>query len=351
MTFVALGMPSIRAAPSTNGRPDTSLLIDRFGRVARDLRISLTERCSLRCRYCMPAEGLPPVDPARLMTPVEVARLVSIATQELGISEIRFTGGEPLMRADLTEIISLSSAAAPGLPLSMTTNALGLRHRAAALAKAGLNRVNISLDTVDRSTFSEVTRRDRLDDTLAGIAAARRAGLHPIKINAVMMRTTLAEACDLVRWAAAQDVELRFIEQMPLDADEAWTRDEMIDAAELLDTLGQQFTLAYAGRTDDSAPAEFWRIDDGSFRIGVIASVTRSFCNTCDRTRITAEGSVRSCLFAHDETDLLSLVRQGASDREIADLWRAAMWGKKAGHQINSADFIRPARSMGAIGG
>ena len=352
---LALGMPAIRrdpsAAPSTEGRPDVAGLVDRFGRVARDLRVSITEKCSLRCTYCMPAEGLPEIPREDVLTASEIARLVGIGWHSLGVKEVRFTGGEPLTRGDLLEIVALSAKAAPGIPLAMTTNGIGLDKRAAALRAAGLSRVNVSLDTVDREHFSRLTRRDRLPAVLRGIEAAHAAGFTPLKINAVLMRETLDDAPELLAWALAHDARLRFIEQMPLDADEAWQRANMVPAAELLAVLSSRVTLTPAGRDDPAAPAEEWFVDGGPATVGIIASVTRSFCEACDRTRITAEGTVRSCLFGDDETDLRGLLRSGASDADIADRWRAAMWGKQAGHGIDAADFVRPVRSMGGIGG
>ena len=359
MTSVALGMPRPRVDPlrreslaaSVEGRPDTTELVDRFGRVARDLRVSVTEKCSLRCTYCMPEEGLAAIARDDLLTPVEIGRLVGLAWRELGIREVRFTGGEPLMRADLAEIVARSADAAPGIRIALTTNAIGLDHRLPALIAAGLQRVNISLDTVDRAHFAELTRRDRLDAVLAGIRAARDAGLTPLKINAVLMRSTLPDAVELLAWAVAEGVQLRFIEQMPLDADEAWKRDEMVAASELLAVLGSRFALTEAGREDPSAPAEEWLVDGGPATVGIIASVTRSFCADCDRTRITAEGTVRSCLFAHEEVDLRGLLRGSGTDADLVLAWRAAMWNKQAGHGIDAAGFTRPERSMGAIGG
>ncbi len=352
---LALGMPAVRrdpsAAPSTVGRPDVAGLVDRFGRVARDLRVSITEKCSLRCTYCMPAEGLPAIPQDDLLTAQEIARLVGIGWRSLGVKEVRFTGGEPLTRGDLVEIVRLSALAAPGIPLAMTTNGIGLDRRAAALRAAGLSRVNVSLDTVDREHFSRLTRRDRLPAVLRGISAAHAAGFAPLKINAVLMRETLSDAPELLAWALAHDARLRFIEQMPLDADEAWQRSNMVPAAELLDVLSSRFVLTPTEREDPSAPAEEWIVDGGPATVGIIASVTRSFCEACDRTRLTAEGTVRSCLFGDDETDLRGLLRGGATDDEIADRWRAAMWGKQAGHGIDAADFVRPLRSMGGIGG
>jgi cyclic pyranopterin phosphate synthase len=337
--------------PSTDGRPTHDGLLDRFGRVARDLRVSVTEKCSLRCTYCMPEAGLPAIAREQLLTAVEIARLVGIAVRDLGVHDIRFTGGEPLMRSDLAEIIGLSSAVAGTASVSMTTNGIGLDKRIDELVAAGLTRINISLDTVDRDHFARLTRRDRLPSVFAGIEAARRAGLTPLKINAVLMRDTLGGAADLLEWSLANGVRLRFIEQMPLDADEQWARDNMVPAAELIAVLSERFTLSQPHREDPAAPAEEWLVDGGPATVGIIASVTRSFCSACDRTRITAEGTVRSCLFGDEETDLRALLRGGASDEVIAEWWRAAMWGKQAGHGMERADFIRPLRSMGAIGG
>lgn len=355
MPPVALGIPVLRRdpadAPSVDGRPDTADLLDKFGRVARDLRISITSACSLRCTYCMPAEGLPVIPMRDLLSADEIGRLVGIAVHDLGVREVRFTGGEPLTRPDLVDIIRASSTVAPGIPLAMTTNGIGLDRKAALLAAAGLTRINVSLDTVDREHFAAVTRRDRLPAVLRGLDAARAAGLGPIKINAVALRETLPDAGDLLAWALDNDVRLRFIEQMPLDADETWRRDNLVSAEELLTELGRRFTLTPAGRDDPSAPAEDWTVDDGPATVGIIASVTRSFCEACDRTRLTAEGTVRSCLFGDDETDLRALLRGGATDADIAERWRGAMWNKQAGHGIDADDFIRPERSMGAIGG
>jgi cyclic pyranopterin phosphate synthase len=358
---LSLGLPAVRrdapSALSSEGRPDAAGLVDRFGRTARDLRISITEKCSLRCTYCMPEQGLPTIAREHLLSAAEIARLVEIAVRDLGVRDVRFTGGEPLMRADLEQIVSLSSAVAGDASVSMTTNGIGLDKRIDDLVAAGLTRINISLDTVDRDHFARLTRRDRLPAVFAGIEAAKRAGISPLKINAVLMRDTLAGAADLLEWSLNNGARLRFIEQMPLDADEAWARENMVSAAELLEALSSRFSLTLSGREDPSAPAEEWLVDGWSdmqgrpATLGIIASVTRSFCEACDRTRITAEGTVRSCLFGDDETDLRGLLRSGADDAQIADRWRAAQWGKQAGHGMERADFVRPVRSMGAIGG
>ncbi|MBY4400371.1 GTP 3',8-cyclase MoaA [Rhodococcus fascians] len=356
-SVTSLGIPRIGAASSgssfgpVDDRPDVPHLIDRFGRVARDLRISITEKCSLRCTYCMPEEGLPAIPAADLLTAGEIARVVSVAVRLLGIRDVRFTGGEPLMRRDLDEILRSCSAVADGVPLSMTTNAVGLEHRAQALAEAGLTRVNVSLDSVDREQFARLTRRDRLPSVLAGIRAAKKAGIGPVKVNAVLMRDTLSGSLDLLRWCLDEGVALRFIEQMPLDADHEWARNNMIDAQTLLDELSTAFDLREVGRADPSAPAEEWSVDGTEATVGIIASVTRSFCGDCDRTRLTAEGTIRSCLFSDDETDLRAALRGGATDDELAAVWRGAMWNKWAGHGIDAEGFVPPTRSMGAIGG
>jgi cyclic pyranopterin phosphate synthase len=299
----------------------------------------------------MPAEGLPAIAPDRLLSAEEIARVVGIAAHRLGIRDVRFTGGEPLVRKDLVDIVARCSAAAPGLSLAMTTNAIGLDRRARDLVAAGLTRVNVSLDTVDRRHFETLTRRDRLPAVMAGIDAALAAGLSPLKINAVLMPETLDGATDLLAWCLDRGVHLRFIEQMPLDADHEWDRGSMVDAVTLLDVLGRRFDLTEVGRDDPSAPAEEWAVDGGPATVGIIASVTRSFCSDCDRTRLTAEGTIRSCLFSDTETDIRGALRGGATDEEIADLWRGAMWNKWAGHGIDAEGFEPPERSMGAIGG
>ncbi|MFI5779440.1 GTP 3',8-cyclase MoaA [Nocardia sp. NPDC051570] len=352
MTVVVMGIPAVRGKrPALDGRPDTPHLVDRFGRVARDLRVSITEKCSLRCTYCMPEEGLPAIPADELLSAEEIVRVVTLAVRELGVREVRFTGGEPLMRRDLEQIVAGCRAELPTTPLAMTTNAVGLEHRAAGLARAGLNRVNVSLDTVDRAGFARLTRRDRLGSVLAGIRAARRAGLAPVKVNAVLMRETLSGAPDLLRWCLDEGCELRFIEEMPLDADHEWARANMVTAAELLDVLTARFTLAEIGRDDPAAPAESWLVDGGPATVGIIASVTRKFCGDCDRTRLTADGMIRSCLFSDQEYDLRTPLRAGVGDDELATLWRGAMWNKWAGHGIDAAGFVPPERTMGAIGG
>ncbi|TFF11429.1 GTP 3',8-cyclase MoaA [Cellulosimicrobium terreum] len=344
MTAVSLGMPRVRPAVPSGApgdldpaRPATDALVDRYGRVARDLRISVTEKCSLRCTYCMPAEGLPAIPREDLLTPDEIGRVVRVAVERLGITDVRFTGGEPLLRNDLADILRAARAAAPSVSLSLTTNAIGLDKRVRGLVDAGLDRVNISLDSVDRAHFARLTRRDRLPDVLAGIRAALDAGLAPVKLNAVLMPETLAGAADLLAWAVEHGCHLRFIEQMPLDADGRWTRADLVSATDLLAVLGTRFDLLEVGRDDPSAPAEEWLVDGGPQTVGVIASVTRSFCSACDRTRLTAEGTVRSCLFGDDETDLRAILRsadlaEDERDDALARAWQGAMWRKPLAH-------------------
>ncbi len=327
-------------------------LDDRYGRVATDLRVSLTDRCNLRCSYCMPAEGLDWLPDESVLTDDEVVRLVRIGAELLGVREVRFTGGEPLVRRGLVDIVRRSHEAAPDVELSLTTNALGLARTAQKLADAGLARVNVSLDSIRPETFHAITRRDRLKDVLAGLAAARDAGLGPVKINAVLMRGhNDAQAPELLRWAIAEGYHLRFIEQMPLDAQHGWSRDGMITAEEILGWLEAEFDLTPAAEPRGSAPAELFQVDGGPATVGVIASVTRPFCGDCDRVRLTADGQVRNCLFAREESDLRTALRAGASDEEIADRWVVAMRGKRAGHGIDDPSFLQPDRPMSAIGG
>jgi cyclic pyranopterin phosphate synthase len=326
--------------------------VDGFGRVATDLRVSLTDRCNLRCTYCMPAEGLEWLANDRLLTDDEIVRLVTVAVTHLGVREVRFTGGEPLIRRGLVDIVARSAALEPRPELSVTTNGLGLAKLAEPLARAGLDRVNVSLDTVRPETFRTLTRRDRLDDVVAGLAAADVAGIRPVKVNAVLMRgVNDDQAPELLAWCLARGYELRFIEQMPLDAQHGWRRDTMVTADEILASLQEEFELSPSGEPRGSAPAELFTVDGGVGTVGVIASVTRPFCGDCDRVRLTADGQVRNCLFAREESDLRTALRAGASDAELADRWRAAVAPKRAGHGIDDVSFLQPTRPMSAIGG
>ncbi|MCL2781960.1 MAG: GTP 3',8-cyclase MoaA [Actinomycetia bacterium] len=363
------------------------MLADAFGRVATDLRISLTDRCQLRCTYCMPAEGLKWLRKLDLLTDAEIVRLAGLFVTE-GVRAIRLTGGEPTAHPRLPAIIAALAALTPRPELSVTTNGVTLAAAAPALAAAGLDRVNVSLDTLDRETYRALTRRDRLADVLAGVAAADAAGLRPVKINAVLMRgVNLAEAPALLEWALRAGYQLRFIEHMPLDPQHGWNRATMVTAEEILALLSERFTLrAVEPGARESAPAELFEVLDGPGAdaraggpgavgggavdrpgavgagawaggsgavgtVGVIGSVTRPFCRRCDRVRITADGQLRTCLFARAETDLRGPLRDGGSDAELIALIRAAVAGKQSGHAIGAADFVQPERPMSAIGG
>ncbi|MGC4744883.1 GTP 3',8-cyclase MoaA [Micromonospora sp. DT201] len=334
-------------APGTDG-----VLVDRYGRVARDLRVSLTDKCNLRCTYCMPAEGLPWLAGPELLTDEEIVRLVRVAVERLGVTEVRFTGGEPLIRPGLLGIVAAVAALEPRPRISLTTNGIGLDRLAPALREAGLDRVNVSLDTLDPARFTKLTRRPRLDAVLAGLAGAAAAGLSPVKINSVLMRgVNEDEAPALLRFAVDHDYQLRIIEQMPLDAQHGWDRTTMVTAEEILASLRTVFDLSPDPAERGAAPAETWLVDGGPARVGVIASVTRPFCGDCDRTRLTADGQVRACLFATEESDLRAALRAGTDDDELARRWRTAMWGKRAGHGIDDPTFLQPTRPMSAIGG
>ena len=326
---VSLGMPGTGPRVPPPAPAGESRLVDRFGRVASDLRISLIDKCNLRCTYCMPADGLAWLPKERLLAADEVRRLVRIAVADLGVRELRLTGGEPLVRKDLVDIVAGIRADHPALPVSLTTNGVGLDAKAAALAEAGLSRINVSLDTLHAGTFERLARRGFLDRVLAGIEAADAAGLRPLKLNAVLMRGVNEDhAPELLEWALARGYELRFIEQMPLDADHGWRRDNMVTAAEIRERLGAGYVLSPDPRARDGAPAERFQVAAkarpgvvlGS--VGIIASVTEPFCADCRRTRVTAEGRVMSCLFSREETDLSALLRSGASDAEVADRTR-----------------------------
>ncbi|MHC6220242.1 GTP 3',8-cyclase MoaA [Arthrobacter sp. MMS24-S77] len=374
---VQLGMPlpatgdgtgrSVSAPPPRPAGTPVGLF-DRYGRRATDMRLSLTDKCNLRCTYCMPAEGLEWLSKQAVMTAAEIVRIVRIGVEQLGVRELRLTGGEPLVRADLVDIISALREAHPDLPISMTTNGVGLDKKAAALKEAGLTRINVSLDSLHEETFAKLTRRPFLDKVLAGVDAAWAAGLGPVKINAVLMRgINDAESPDLLAWALDRSYELRFIEQMPLDADHGWTRRDMITAAEIRQLLSRDFVLTPDPRERDGAPAERFdvrRRNPASAEaagpvlgtVGIIASVTEPFCSDCRRTRITAEGKIMSCLFSREEFDLLGLLRSGADDDELAQRWQDAMWIKPKAHGMDhtglgAPDFVQPDRSMSAIGG
>ncbi|MBU3067609.1 GTP 3',8-cyclase MoaA [Nocardia sp. NEAU-G5] len=358
MTATELGVPVVPplAEGSATAPPSTGPLIDTYGRVATDLRVSLTDRCNLRCTYCMPAEGVSWLPARQLLQPDEIVRLVRIGVTQMGVTRVRFTGGEPLLAKHLEEIIAATALLRPRPQIALTTNGVRLAERAETLALAGLDRVNVSLDSIDKTHFAAITRRDRLSDVLAGLAAAGAAGLRPVKVNAVLdPETGLDDAVPLARFCLEHDYQLRIIEQMPLDAGHQWRREAAVTAERVLAVLRHYFTLQPDPVPRGSAPAEVWCVTDPATgrtgKVGVIASVSQPFCSTCDRTRLTADGQIRSCLFATEETDLRGLLRSGADDDAIEAAWRAAMWSKPAGHGINDPNFIQPTRPMSAIGG
>jgi cyclic pyranopterin phosphate synthase len=368
-----LPLPPVEGALPERRQPGG--LVDRFGRAATDLRVSLTDRCNLRCGYCMPPEGVDWMPYDSLLTDDEVIRLITVAVRLLGVEEVRFTGGEPLLRKGLERIVTATTAlrtVSGGVPrTAITTNGLALGRRAAELAAAGLHRVNVSLDSLDRARFSRMTHRDRLDEVLAGLQAAVVVGLTPVKVNAVLVRgVNEDEAASLLRWAIGHGYELRFIEQMPLAPHGSWNRSDMVTARDILAILSEQFELTPTGdQVRGSAPAETWLVNEKSAgglnspsrpaaippgalgRVGIVASVTRPFCRDCNRTRLTADGQLRTCLFARSETDLRALIRSGATDEDLAAAWQVATNAKQAGHSEDEPAFGRPGRPMSAIGG
>jgi GTP 3',8-cyclase len=339
-------------------------LIDAHARRVRDLRISITDRCNFRCTYCMPVEGMEWLPRDQLLTYEEIARIARVCVEQFGFESIRLTGGEPLIRAHIVRLIELISPL--GVDLALTTNGVKLPQLAHDLKAAGLERVNVSLDSLKRDVFLALTRRDELDRVLAGIDAALEAGLNPVKVNCVVMRgVNDDEVVDLAAFGRTKGVGMRFIEFMPLDADEAWSRDKVVPAREILDRIDAVFPLEATATTEVDIetpgghvePAARYQYRDGVGDVGVIASVTEPFCDNCDRVRLTAEGALRTCLFALDETDLRGLLRGEAGlddpelDDRIADALVAAVGTKWAGHRIGQVDFIRPDRSMSQIGG
>ncbi|MEY4100786.1 MAG: hypothetical protein RLZZ567_28 [Actinomycetota bacterium] len=330
-------------------------LIDSYGRIHRDLRVSLTDRCSLRCTYCMPFNFDKWLPNETLLTATEIVKVIEIAVSQ-GIKEVRLTGGEPLLRPDIVEIVSRINSLETVPELSMTTNGVALAKFANDLAKAGLKRINISLDTLDWERFKRLTFRDRYDDVIEGIAAAKSAGLAPIKINTVLMRDINGdEALPLLKWALKENLNLRFIEQMPLDAGDAWTRSNLITADEIYNQLSSEFDLTPVAERG-SSPAEEFYVNGGPATVGIIGSVTRSFCANCDRLRLTSDGQLRNCLFSNEETDLRSILRnRNLTDSEkLEDIVKAfglSVKAKLPGHGINNPDFVKPIRPMSAIGG
>ena len=325
--------------------------VDTQGRTVRDLRISVTDRCNLRCVYCMPAEGMAWLPKDDLLTYEEITRFARVCLAH-GVEGIRLTGGEPTVRMDLPVLVRMLHDLQPGLDLSITTNGLKLVAMAEELRDAGLRRVNVSLDTLDPRRFHQIARRDRFHEVIAGLEAARRVGFGPIKVNAVLMRGfNEDEAVPLARWGRENDYEVRFIEWMPLDFQHGWSREKLVPAAEILAAIHAEFPLEPARVSDPSAPAALYRYLDGRGSVGVIASVTRPFCGHCDRIRLTADGQIRTCLFSLKEYDFRKAMRAGANDEEIAAMLAAAVLRKEPGHLINSPFFKQPERGMSAIGG
>ncbi|MCI6573859.1 MAG: GTP 3',8-cyclase MoaA [Actinomycetaceae bacterium] len=374
-------------------------LVDRFGRVARDMRVSLTDRCNLRCSYCMPENGVSFMPARHLLTDNEVIRLVRIGVEKLGISTVRFTGGEPLLRSGLEEIIAATSEMTvggesdghsgerrhdghsdasdgcsgasspiagvddtPASPdIALTTNGIGLDKRVRALKNAGLRRVNISLDSIHEDEYVHIARRQHFAEAVAGIKAARRAGLDPVKINAVLMRgVNDRSAADLVAFGLSEGVTVRFIEYMPLGPRDGWRRDAVVRGDELIARLREDFDVTPISAAErGSAPAQLWNVAAGWYQgvfhpagmVGFISSVSDPFCGQCDRTRLTADGSIRSCLFSDSETNLRELLRSGASDEDIMRAWQTRMWAKPKSHGMDDPDFVPPERTMSSIGG
>jgi len=329
-------------------------LIDSFGRVHRDLRISVTDRCNFRCTYCMPADGLEWLPRSEVLTFEEIERLARLVVERYGVDSIRLTGGEPTLRAHLPELVrrlaTLRTADGRPVDLALTTNGATFDRHAVALRRAGLRRVNVSLDTLRHDRFVELTRRDELDHVLAGIDAAVSAGFERVKVNAVVMRgVNEDEVLDLAEFGRDRGVEVRFIEFMPLDAEHRWDLSAVVTQNEIVETIHARHPVTAVRR--GSEPAELFEYHDGRGRVGVIASVTHAFCSTCDRIRLSAEGQFRNCLFAVDEIDLRGPMRGGASDDELAALVERNVAGKWAGHDIGRVQFIRPSKSMSQIGG
>lgn len=330
-------------------------LIDSFGRTVRDLRISVTDRCNFRCTYCMPEEGMTWIDRSEVLTYEEIERVARICVEHFNVNGIRLTGGEPTVRAHLPILIQKLSAlrlADGSTPdLALTTNGSTLRNVAQELRDAGLQRINVSLDSLRADRFLAMTRRDELANVLEGIAEAQTAGFAPVKINAVIERgANDDEILDLAKYARDNNLEMRFIEFMPLDASNEWERNKVVTQDEIVSTINAEFPLTPVDQRG-AAPAQRWSYNDGKGFVGVIPSVSHPFCADCDRVRLTSDGQFRTCLFATDEFDIRALLRNGASDDDISELIRTAVGAKWAGHQINQVNFIRPKRTMSQIGG
>ena len=323
-------------------------LVDLFGRVHRDFRISVTDRCNFRCHYCMPEEGLDWLKREELLTFEEITRLTKILVENYGIHSVRLTGGEPTLRANLSDLISMLSEFP--IEIALTTNGITLEKNAHTFRSAGLNRINISIDTLKAERFKEITLRDEMGKVITGIEASLEAGLSPVKINVVVMRgINDDELIDFAKFGRERGVIVRFIEFMPLDADEKWSTSSVVSLEEIFSTINSVYPLESVKRSN--APASRFRYIDGRGEIGIVASVTQKFCDSCDRIRVTADGQFRNCLFSNEEFDLKEALRSGSSDKEICELLELAVLAKREGHGIGNVDFIRPARSMSQIGG
>lgn len=327
-------------------------LVDTFGRIHDNLRISVTDRCNIRCFYCMPAENVTFLPKPQLLTFEEITRFVKIAVS-LGVKKIRLTGGEPLVRQSLEVLVEQLREIDSIEDIGLTTNGILLADQAERLYQAGLRRLNVSLDALDPVKFKQITRREGFEKVMASLKTAREVGFEKIKINAVSIRgMTESEIIPFGHLARETGMEIRFIEFMPLDAERAWERDKVLFASEIIDELTREFgPLLPVGEYDPHAPASEYQFADGVGRIGFIASVSQPFCGSCNRFRLTADGKIRNCLFSLEETDIKSLLRGSASDNEIRLAIRQSIWDKKEGHEINAAKFIRPDRPMHSIGG
>ncbi len=323
-------------------------LTDLFGRVHKDFRISVTDRCNFRCQYCMPEEGLDWLKREELLSFEEITRITKILVENYGINSVRLTGGEPTLRANLSDLISMLSELP--IEIALTTNGISLDKNAHNFRSAGLHRVNISIDSLKAERFKEITLRDDMKKVITGIEASIEAGLSPVKINVVVMRgINDDEIIEFAKFGRERGVIVRFIEFMPLDADEKWSTLSVVSLEEIFSTINSVYPLEVVKRSN--APASRFRYIDGQGEIGIVASVTQKFCDTCDRIRITADGQFRNCLFSNEEFDLKEALRSESSDKEICELLEMAVSAKREGHGIGNVDFIRPARSMSQIGG
>jgi cyclic pyranopterin phosphate synthase len=346
----AVRAPHTAAADDQREMPVVGPPVDRYGRVHDDLRLSVTDRCNLRCVYCMPNEGMTFLPRAEILTFEEIVRVAAVA-RALGIRSVRLTGGEPLVRRGICDLVG--RIAALGFDdLSMTTNGILLAPIAEGLAAAGLDRVNVSCDSLRADRFAAIRRRGELDVVLDAMAAAESAGLAPLKVNVVLLRgRNDDEILDFAAFARDTGRIVRFIEYMPLDADGAWDRDQLVPGQEVVDRIAASWPLEAVQQPDDPAPADRYRFSDGTGEIGVISTVTEPFCGTCNRLRLTADGAIRNCLFSDAEHPVRDLLRAGGTDEELAMVLRRAVWGKLPGHGINEPGFLRPRRSMSMIGG